>query len=884
MADTSRWTARADRWLDRVRHFLDSVATRTVLTVLILVSVLPPQVWGGERDQIWVSFFLAVFGPEFLLRLALSLRRARQRRLRVGEVVLLLLDLLALVSFLPVALGTDLRFLRLARLLLLLGYWRDLVVDVLLLLSRRERRYQIFLVVILGVLLSLACAVLLVELGARHDFDADGSVSDKHTFVQILWWSFRQIQDPGNLVQTVEDPLMVVASLLLTFVGLLLFSFFIGIGTTVVEELVERSRSQPLGLHDHTVILGLPAYSEILLHELAEIYRKNLRPFRGAVLAPQKAPDVLADRRLRHFRYRRGDPTRPGELHLVNLRRAKRVIILGEESGEPDEAVISSILAARRLHPSVTIYPALEHERNFPAARAAGGEQTHLVGTGSMLGFYVAQAVAHPGVYRFYRHLLQSAGCEIYTYIYTAAERRALAKRGVGLHLESFHRLAREAHETTLLGVFTASDPERELEDEDLELLIHPLHRRQLDPDHPAFDGDGNLRPERIRGVIGIAWRFRDLLRLARRLLEPDLPRQLASLPGRPKPVAADVQNVPPTAVAGVASLRLRSDRREEPRCILILGAGPRVPRVVTELLGFFGQVQISILATPEEPIVSVGHDLRLMMERVHGDEVELIEDSLAEVRSTEQDPGTLRLACGDAGVLLMRADWTHGHLLEARGAVTLEEADVILLLPSRTAAERAGQGDASDGRIALECLHLANLERSGAVRFRDGLHVLALVRDPAKGELLEDRLEEMVAPSREDGDTSERQCRYTVISRELAVQRYLMQNVFVRGLNSIYLDLLSSRGDYLSRLLPEDAAGHHPSGTFDPQQLADHLLDERDLLLVGYERRAGLVEQDDPFDDEPDVVIDPEELRAGRCIPWADVTALYVLGAHSRS
>ena len=456
--DEVAFSPTVDSWLDSALSFLDSVTTRTVLSLLILVSVLPPSVLGIEAGSPLYALFLLVFGPEFLVRVLLLERRRRQRRLGLSETVVISFDLVAIISFLPVASGTGLRFLRLARLLLLIGYWRNLLLDLWRLISSRERRYQVFLVLVLGVILALGSAVILVELDVRHDFDGDEKVAPEDLgFAHVFWWSFRQIQDPGNLVNRFDHPMVVVVSLLLTFAGLLLFSFFIGIGTNLVAELVERSRSQPLSLSRHTVILGLTPYTSILLRELAKIYRKNLRPYRGAILAEAERPDDLADPSLRYFDFRHGDPGRTDDLERVALDRAKRVIIVGDESRQPDAAVIAAILAARRVRHDVPIYPDLEHERNFHAARAAGGIQTHLVGSGSMLGYFVAQNVAYPGVQRLYRELLRSAGCEIYSYRLLPRGDAAVASQTAPRCPSTrarFHDFVFERHDTTLLGVF----------------------------------------------------------------------------------------------------------------------------------------------------------------------------------------------------------------------------------------------------------------------------------------------------------------------------------------------------------------------------------------------------------------------------------------------
>ena len=72
-------------------------------------------------------------------------------------------------------------------------------------------------------------------------------------------------------------------SLALTFAGLLLLSFVIGIGTGAIEELMQKSRLKPLGLRHHTVVLGLGENTHFLLAEFAELYAKNRRRFRAAV-------------------------------------------------------------------------------------------------------------------------------------------------------------------------------------------------------------------------------------------------------------------------------------------------------------------------------------------------------------------------------------------------------------------------------------------------------------------------------------------------------------------------------------------------------------------------------------------------------------------------
>lgn len=849
---------RFDPHFDRVEALLESMITRVALSLIILFSVLPEAVHRALLPSAVVehlnTVFLLIFGPELLLRLLLFVRRAQRRRLMGYELALLALDLLAVISFLPLPFAetSGLRFLRLARMLLLLGYWGGLVRELWAILSRRERRYQILLVLALGLVLALTSTILLMELAPAYDFDGDGQL-DVHdgNFTQVLWWSFRQVQDPGNLVQQLDNAMVVLISIGLTFAGLLLFSFFIGIGNSVVQELVYRSRGQQVGYSDHTVVLGMTPESRLLFFGLAEIYRKNLRPYRAAVLAPEATePACFNDPRLGFFRFRYGDPVDSLDLDRVNIERAKRVIVLGPRTEDPDAEVIATTLATRERNPGVDLYTDLEHERNFRAVRTAGGPKTHLMGSGPLFGYYLAQNIAHPGVYNLLRQLLESTGCEIYTYMYTAEERRRLvARQGAeGLHLPTFHSRAHRRFHVNLLGFFT-SDREGDLAEDELDLLINPLAAMRQGR-HPALNGEGRLPWNQVRGLIGITSTFRSITRVAQELLKSPFTEE-AGTARRDAAATPTARREAPTTSTG--PLRLVATRRPVER-ILICGASPRVPRVVTELVAFFHRLEVTVLARQNEHFDSIPQDLRKMLSEVWQADSTLEKDA--------ENDGILRLECEadqcQARVSFAKADWTHSHYLREHDLVAVDDADAILLLPVFH-----GAAD-TDGTIALDCLHLANLERGGTVHFQEHLHILAMVRDPVKGKLLETRLVQM---NRAEGGST----RYTVISRERARHLFIMQCVFVRGLNSIYLSLLRFKGQFLSRLEATTPEGHRPPGSFDPWDLAQDLLTQRGLVFLGYERL------DERGDSE--AIIDPHALQAGESIPWSTVEALYVLG-----
>jgi len=180
---------------------------------------------------------------------------------------------------------------------------------------------------------------------------------------------------------------------------------------------------------------------------------------------------------------------------------------------------------------------------------------------------------------------------------------------------------------------------------------------------------------------------------------------------------------------------------------------------------------------------------------------------------------------------------------------VDLASTDVLLFLP--------GDGsDASDGTVALDCLRIADFGASGAVRFRPGFRVVGMMRDPVKSDLLEQRLDQMAGTGAE--------ARFTIISSERLRHHFMVQNIFVRRLNAVYLELLGGYGQHLCRLVPSG----NLSGDFDPWELAGHLVSAHQQVPLGLEVETA--------DGRRETVLDPRRLAPGGRIPWSSVKALY--------
>lgn len=375
-----------------LRRVLARFEVRLFLSACIVTSLLPMP---GLRDL--DPLFLVVFGVEFVLRALLVFRgasddpheRAAPSRWRWptrGALMLLLFDLLALVSFLPlVAQDTPwMRMLRLIRLMALLSYWAPVMQDLRSVLLRRERSRQVLVMGAMVGLLSFTGALVLeqLEVGVGTvDYDEDGEVTEAdRRFTVHLWWAFRQIQDPGNMLAAPGSADAVAVSVVLTIFGLLLVSFLIGLGTDVVREVMTVSHLRSPGLAGHTVIVHVNAATGPLLDELVRYYRKLLpegslsrrwlrqlaENLRSLVIGPryvvvgrgEERPAFLRRADLARVVYRHAEAGHTDFMERADIGRAQRVVVLADlEAQNPDAETIRALL---------TIYDALRAPPDAP--------------------------------------------------------------------------------------------------------------------------------------------------------------------------------------------------------------------------------------------------------------------------------------------------------------------------------------------------------------------------------------------------------------------------------------------------------------------------------------------------------------------------------------
>lgn len=799
-------------WLVRAGELIETRRVKLVLAILIVISVLP----GGYDQRYWY-LFAAPFTVELAIRGALLWRRGRDASNL--EYVFLLVDLLAFLSFLPIhdwlSLGSHelpelLVILRLTRLLVLLRFARELARDVHAILTRREQLQQFGLVTAAVIVLSFVAAVVLYQLGEPHDFAGDGLPEDA-SFLDRMWWSFRQLESADNLVQNLRvRPAIAVVSLLLTIIGVFVISYIIGIGANVVEQVVRAERRRTVGYKGHSLVIGNIAETEILVREFVRIYDKNsslrrLRPreiwrwlFHGAprprrhalprmaLLGPREdPPPFLYEPGMRWVVYREGEGADPEALERVGAQHAKRAILLARSEGGPDaDAItIASLAAFRSVNPHAHAFVEVLESHDGEIVHQVGGGGTYALDVPRFLGLFLCHHLIAPGVEALYRDLLTAEGSEIYTHVFVEKEELDAVARLAKDGTFPFAHLARRAlveHGVVLCGAFLGEGLARRHENLiSLDGLTQWLNPHTVDPDDARVAGlggkPGEVPIERLRGLIGIATSYPPLRHYARQLLDGSGLRT-ASVPDAELEAAREVAR-------GVFY-----DERAVQR-VLIVGYSSALPSLLHALARFVPDVEVVlVLGQRGDEHASIGRRLASLRVGLDGTE----EPGIEGVRVPLERGGSAMIHTHSGSDLASFAVNVIGRSKSFDVAVFLSEPD---------SADR-------DARTALRVLRFARALLQGQAPRGQTLHILAEFGSLRRGERLKQNLNEHRC-----GFQDPSAMRMTLVSTEQIKNYFMVHSAFVPGVTAIYDRLIGIPGQEILRV--EVPPGEGPPLTF---------------------------------------------------------------------
>ncbi len=747
---------------------LERTGPRLLLSILILLSVSPLEF----VDRAWWAFF-AVFAVELFFRVGAFVVSPRRE---AGMVPVLVLDLVATVSFLPLdLLSPQGRLLRLARLMVLVGYWLPYVKELVAITLRPERWRQ--LAFVLAVVLGIASltAILASHLGLGFDINANGIVEESERgFWNSLWWAFLQIESPDNIARQPSLGLPFLFSLGLTISGFFVFSFFIGIGASLVSELVETSRQSRVGYRNHFALINPSPDCELLLSELFTYYQKQLQVPKVAVLGrSSEVPEFLRKRRIRRARYRTGDAGSPSHLKRVDVERARRILLLKNPADNMTDAqVVSSVITVREMNPIGTIYAEVGQAESASAALMAGGRHTFALLTREFQGLILSNLIIFPGMREVLEEILSSAGKEIYSCLYGEARMAAYPPPKEVPPFSVVQELGWR-YGVHLIGGFGAPAP-----------------------DYPSVGSVGFRdlpKEEPLLGLVGVSTSFHSIQDLAVELASG---APFSTAPARSSSSRRRGRSGPEPKVPQGPPPKLRSPFGSSRRKVLVCGFREQTPVLLEQLARYSGRI-----------------DVRIMMRR-KGEKEEVEEVLLAEARrgmarrrvsfrkvSEDTLQATLSPSGEEAGtIVLSEGDWSSIHDLEKQAFAH----DVVVM------SAEPGESD-PDARTATGILKLASLLAENRQKVPPGFRVVGEVQDHVKAEVLARRFAQLPESLRATGVSID------LVSMDRLRNQFLAQAVMVPGITDILGELLSQGSDQLARLVPD---GPLPDDTVDFQEL----------------------------------------------------------------
>ncbi len=280
-------------------------------------------------------------------------------------------------------------------------------------------RGPIVVVGYLGLLMLLIILVAAIVLMVTHLSGVNGGTRITNP-PEAFWQALLRVLDSGTFAADSSWPARLLG-LVETLTGIFLAGSLIGLIANAVDQQIERlrkGRSQVLE-RGHTLVLG---WSPRLPTIIAELVEANGTVASAVVVLADVPKDEMEDdlrvkvpvRRRTRVVCRTGDPARPGDLEMVNIQRARSVIVLAGPHG--DAGVVKAILAVRSLDPTFTCPVVAEFDNAGHAAtvRSIMGERVVTVQADEVIARVTAQACHQSGLAAVFRDLLDFDGDEVY--------------------------------------------------------------------------------------------------------------------------------------------------------------------------------------------------------------------------------------------------------------------------------------------------------------------------------------------------------------------------------------------------------------------------------------------------------------------------------------
>ena len=293
--------------------------------------------------------------------------------------------------------------------------------------SYRERLRYIFdqimsigTLPLVGILFSIT-ALVGILVGIIASFD-----SGEQTITDLIWLSFMNILDAGNLTDAKSESVPIVVLMVIsTLCGLFITSILVGIIVSGFEEKLYSLRQgfSRVVESGHMVIIGFNDNLYTILQELIEA-NANKKNARIVVIDPQGKEYIdeqirlhIADTGTTKIITRSGSYINPIVLQMASLETCEGIIINLEDDAATIKAILSVTTYLKEsgvFNSDTRISALIRQQKNLEAALIAGCGQTEIVYTADALARIIANTCREPGLSAALLEMLSFSGDELY--------------------------------------------------------------------------------------------------------------------------------------------------------------------------------------------------------------------------------------------------------------------------------------------------------------------------------------------------------------------------------------------------------------------------------------------------------------------------------------
>ncbi|MEV4167657.1 potassium transporter TrkA [Nonomuraea dietziae] len=242
-------------------------------------------------------------------------------------------------------------------------------------------------------------------------------------FGEVLWLSLMHAMTPSKVASDKGSTAFLAVMFVGSLAGIFIVSILVGLLSNGLKQKIDRLRRgrSRIAESGHTVVLGWSDQVFTIIGELVKAHASQ----RGSVIAvladrdkldmEEEIRERIGDTGRTRLVCRTGRPTEPGDLRLMNLDKARSIVVLSPDGEDPDAHVIKILLAlAKRAGDHPPVVASLTSSRNLAAARLAGGSQVHLVDSDDTASRLIVQSSRQSGMSVVCMDLLNFDDGEIY--------------------------------------------------------------------------------------------------------------------------------------------------------------------------------------------------------------------------------------------------------------------------------------------------------------------------------------------------------------------------------------------------------------------------------------------------------------------------------------